>query len=53
MTTLVSRAIHVRTDVMNERGVVEITKFRPAGRLSDIVYERIGDVFRLRGHSGR
>ncbi|KAI0800409.1 hypothetical protein C8Q74DRAFT_1344837 [Fomes fomentarius] len=49
-TTLVLghvKAIHVRTDVLNERGVVDITKFRPVGRLGDISYERIGDVFRL------
>ncbi|KIO12052.1 hypothetical protein M404DRAFT_994092 [Pisolithus tinctorius Marx 270] len=39
--------IHVRKDVLNERGVVDITKYKPIARLGDISYARIGDAFRL------
>ncbi|KAI6033646.1 hypothetical protein PISMIDRAFT_689209 [Pisolithus microcarpus 441] len=39
--------IHVRNDVLNERGVVDITKYKPIARLGDISYGRVGDVFRL------
>ncbi|KIO12012.1 hypothetical protein M404DRAFT_994072, partial [Pisolithus tinctorius Marx 270] len=39
--------IHVRKDVLNERGVVDITKYKPIARLGDISYGRVGDVFRL------
>ncbi|KZT50913.1 hypothetical protein CALCODRAFT_521694 [Calocera cornea HHB12733] len=39
--------IHVRNDVLNERGVVDPVKFRPIARLGDISYARLGDMFRL------
>ncbi|KAI6003481.1 hypothetical protein F5J12DRAFT_155297 [Pisolithus orientalis] len=39
--------IHVRKDVLNERGVVDITQYKPIARLGDISYGRVGDVFRL------
>ena len=39
--------IHVRKDVLNERGTVDITKFKPVTRLGDITFGRIGDVFKL------
>ncbi|KAI0764286.1 hypothetical protein BD413DRAFT_190755 [Trametes elegans] len=41
------KAIHVRRDVLNERGVVDYTKLKPVGRLGDITYARVGDGFRL------
>ncbi|KAI0028488.1 hypothetical protein K488DRAFT_58467 [Vararia minispora EC-137] len=41
------KGIHVRKDVLNEKGLVDITKFRPITRLGDISYGRIGDVFRI------
>ncbi|KAH9856838.1 hypothetical protein C2E23DRAFT_809417 [Lenzites betulinus] len=41
------KLIHVRNDVLNERGVVDFTKFRPVGRLGDISYARVGDAYRL------
>ena len=41
------KTIHVRNDVLNERGVVDISKFRPVSRLGDISYARVGDAFRL------
>ncbi|KAI6044096.1 hypothetical protein EDC04DRAFT_3106552 [Pisolithus marmoratus] len=39
--------IHVRKDVLNERGVIDITKYKPIARLGDISFGRLGDVFRL------
>ncbi|KAI5997005.1 hypothetical protein EDD15DRAFT_2387023 [Pisolithus albus] len=39
--------IHVRNDMLNERGVVDITKYKPIARLGDISYGRVVDVFRL------
>ncbi|EJT97039.1 hypothetical protein DACRYDRAFT_112365 [Dacryopinax primogenitus] len=42
--------IHVRNDVLNERGVVDPTKLRPVVRVGDISYARLGDVFRLTRH---
>ncbi|KAI0827582.1 hypothetical protein BC628DRAFT_1367476 [Trametes gibbosa] len=41
------KLIHVRHDILNERGVVDFTKLRPVGRLGDISYARVGDAFRL------
>ena len=41
------KAIHVRTDVLNERGVVDFAKFKPISRLGDISYARVGDAFRI------
>jgi len=39
--------IHVRNDMLTERGTVDVTKFKPVSRLGDISYARLGDVFRL------
>ncbi|KAH9846455.1 hypothetical protein C2E23DRAFT_949336 [Lenzites betulinus] len=39
--------IHVRKDVLNERGLVDYAKLRPVARLGDITYARVGDAFRL------
>ncbi|KAI0628447.1 hypothetical protein C8Q77DRAFT_1067984 [Trametes polyzona] len=41
------KCIHVRQDVLNERGVVDYAKLRPVARLGDITYARVGDGFRL------
>lgn len=41
------KCIHVREDVLNERGNVDITKFKPVGRLGDISYVRIGAPLRV------
>ncbi|KZT64133.1 hypothetical protein DAEQUDRAFT_769966 [Daedalea quercina L-15889] len=39
--------IHVRNDMLDERGNVDPAKFRPVGRMGDITYSRVGDGFRL------
>ncbi|KAG6331335.1 hypothetical protein ID866_7756 [Astraeus odoratus] len=39
--------IHVRKDVLNERELVDITKFKPVARLGGIAYGRVGDTFGL------
>ena len=39
--------IHVRKDVLNERGNVDPGKLKPVARLGDILYARIGDGFRI------
>ncbi|KZO92319.1 hypothetical protein CALVIDRAFT_557690 [Calocera viscosa TUFC12733] len=39
--------VHVRNDVLNERGVIDPIKFKPIARLGDIAYARLGDIFRL------
>lgn len=39
--------IHVRNDVLTERGTVDVAKLKPLGRLGDISYGRVGDSFRL------
>ncbi|KAH9916922.1 uncharacterized protein B0H18DRAFT_48949 [Fomitopsis serialis] len=39
--------IHVRNDVLNERGNVDPAKFKPVGRMGDISYSRVGDGFRI------
>ncbi|KAH7930370.1 hypothetical protein BV22DRAFT_1028605 [Leucogyrophana mollusca] len=39
--------IHIRNDVLNERGLVDIAKFKPVSRLGDISYARVGDAFRI------
>ncbi|KAI0333209.1 hypothetical protein GY45DRAFT_1245176 [Cubamyces sp. BRFM 1775] len=41
------RCIHVRRDVLNERGVVDYAKLKPVGRMGDISYACVGDAFRL------
>ena len=39
--------IHVRNDMLNERGTVDITKFKPVSRLGDNAYARVGNAFRM------
>lgn len=39
--------IHVRNDVLNEKGVVDPARFKPVARLGDITYATLGDGFRL------
>lgn len=39
--------IHVRKDMLTERGTVDITKFKPVGRLGDNSYARVGNAFKL------
>ena len=41
------RYIHVRNDMLNERGNVDPARLRPVGRMGDITYARVGDGFRL------
>ena len=37
--------IHVRNDMLNERGTVDIIKFKPVSRLGGNAYARVGDAF--------
>ncbi|KAL6308322.1 hypothetical protein BKA93DRAFT_725788 [Sparassis latifolia] len=49
-TTLVLglvKYIHVRKDVLNERGLVDPVKLNAVGRLGDITYSRQSDPFRV------
>lgn len=39
--------IHVRKDVLNERGNVDLGKFRPIARVGEYLYATIGTVFRI------
>ncbi|KAL0947822.1 hypothetical protein HGRIS_013890 [Hohenbuehelia grisea] len=39
--------IHVRNDMLNERGNVDPAKFKPVSRMGDITYATLGDGFRL------
>jgi hypothetical protein len=39
--------IHVRNDVLTERGTVDPTKFKPLGRLGACAYSTLGDGFQL------
>ena len=39
--------IHVRNDMLTERRTIDLTKFKPVGRMGDISYARVGDAFRL------
>ena len=39
--------IHIRKDVLNERGRVDITKFKPVARLGDITFGRISNAYRV------
>lgn len=39
--------IHVRKDMLDERGKVDITRFKPISRLGDNSYGRVGDAFKL------
>ncbi|TFY59011.1 hypothetical protein EVJ58_g6048 [Rhodofomes roseus] len=39
--------IHVRKDILNERGNVDPAKLKPVGRMGDISYSRVGEGFRI------
>ncbi|KAF8436787.1 hypothetical protein L210DRAFT_3688081 [Boletus edulis BED1] len=39
--------IHVRKDMLNQRGTIDITKLKPISRLGDNLYGRVGDAFKL------
>ena len=41
------KQVHVRNDVLDAKGVVDQTKYKPVGRLGDITYARQGDGFRI------
>lgn len=41
------KKIHVRNDVISDKGIVDPALFRPVSRLGDISYARLGDAFRL------
>jgi flavin reductase (DIM6/NTAB) family NADH-FMN oxidoreductase RutF len=43
----VVKGIHVRKDVLNEKNLVDITKFKPISRLGDISYARTSDPYRI------
>ncbi|KAG2083435.1 hypothetical protein BD769DRAFT_627949 [Suillus cothurnatus] len=39
--------VHVRKDVLTDRGIIDITQFKPIARLGDVSYGRVGDAFRM------
>lgn len=39
--------IHVRKDVLNERGLVDPGKLRPVTRMGDISYGRVTEGYRI------
>ncbi|KAG1785778.1 uncharacterized protein HD556DRAFT_1419703 [Suillus plorans] len=39
--------IHGRKDVLTEKGVIGLTKFKPVARFGDISYARVGDAYRI------
>ncbi|KAF9233619.1 hypothetical protein BU15DRAFT_79918 [Melanogaster broomeanus] len=39
--------IHVRNDMLTDRGTVDMTLFKPLSRMGDVTYARVGDGFRL------
>ncbi|KAL1716608.1 hypothetical protein EV715DRAFT_205018 [Schizophyllum commune] len=39
--------IHVRRSVLNEKGAVDVQKYKPVARMGDISYGTIGDVYRM------
>jgi hypothetical protein len=41
------RYIHVRRDMLTERGTVDLAKLKPVARLDDISYGRVGDAFMI------
>lgn len=41
------KKIHVRNNVLTEKGIVDPALFRPVARLGDISYARLGEAFRI------
>jgi flavin reductase (DIM6/NTAB) family NADH-FMN oxidoreductase RutF len=39
--------IHVRKDMLTDKGVIDLTKLKPVARLGDISYARVGDAYRI------
>ena len=39
--------IHVRRDVLNDRGRVDPVKYKPIARLGDVAYATLGTAFRI------
>jgi hypothetical protein len=39
--------IHVRNDVLNDRGLVDPGKLKPVARLGDIAFSRVTEAYRL------
>jgi len=37
----------VRKDVLTDRGIIDITKFKPVAPLGDVSYGRVGDAFKM------
>ena len=41
------KGIHIRKDVLNEKGLVDIARFLPVARLGDISYGRVTEAYRI------
>ncbi|KAK7682827.1 hypothetical protein QCA50_014211 [Cerrena zonata] len=41
------KAIHVRNDMLTERGTLDPDKFQPVGKLREILYGTLGKVYRI------
>ncbi|KAI0028490.1 hypothetical protein K488DRAFT_89688 [Vararia minispora EC-137] len=41
------KGIHVRKDVLNDKGLVDPFKLRSVSRMGDVTYARVGDAFRI------
>ena len=41
------KKIHVRNDILRDNGTVDPAKLKPIGRLGDISYARLGDMFKI------
>ncbi|KAG1786310.1 uncharacterized protein HD556DRAFT_1240541 [Suillus plorans] len=39
--------IHARKDVLTDKGVIDLAKFKPVACLGDISYARVGDAYRI------
>ncbi|OJA13278.1 hypothetical protein AZE42_05026 [Rhizopogon vesiculosus] len=39
--------IHVRKDMITDRGFIDLTKFKPVAGMGDDAYARVGDAYRL------
>jgi hypothetical protein len=38
---------HIRNDVLTEKGLIDIEKFKPVSRCGDITYATVGKAFRI------
>ncbi|KAG2093747.1 uncharacterized protein F5147DRAFT_820911 [Suillus discolor] len=39
--------IHARKDVLTDKGVIDLAKFKPIACLGDISYAQVGDAYRI------